>query len=119
MLRLGAEMDGDEITAGDEAAEVMWADTEARSFGVVVDGLTKLVSVGVPLSPLLSLLPGVSQQQIVAMKQQIQAGEVSNLVSQLRQSAAAAAQTPAVADLSARTTPATKQPPQAPGNAVA
>lgn len=113
-LRLGAEMDGDAGTAADESAEVVWADTEARSFATVVDGFTKLVSVGVPIGPLLSMLPGVTQQQIVAIKDAMSAGEMTSLVSQLRQQASAAAQNPAVAALSARTMPSSAAQP-APG----
>jgi hypothetical protein len=110
VLRLGAEMDGDVNTAGDNSAEVVWADTEARSFATVVDGFTKLVSVGVPLGPLLSMLPGVTQQQIVAIKDAMQAGEVTSLVSQLRQQATAASQNPVVAGLASRSVPALQPP---------
>lgn len=109
MLRLGAEMNGDEGTASDVSAEVAWADTEARSFGAVVDGITKLVAVGVPVAPLLTLLPGVSQQQIVAIKQELQNSAMTDLVASLRQQAASAAQNPTVAALSSRTGPLLEQ----------
>lgn len=68
VLRLGAEMDGDTATAADSEAEVFWRDTEARSFGAVVDGVTKLAAQGVPIEQLLPLVPGVTQQQIRAIK---------------------------------------------------
>lgn len=45
-------------------AEVVWRDTEVRAFGAVVDGLTKLAQVGVPISELLGLVPSLSQSQV-------------------------------------------------------
>lgn len=71
VLRLGAEMDGDPNTAADIEAEVVWRDTEARSFGAVVDGVTKLASVGVPIDMLLTLVPGLSQPQIRAIRDRL------------------------------------------------
>lgn len=103
MLRLGAEMDGDSVTAGDESAEVVWADTEARSFAAVVDGITKLIAAGIPAGPLLTLLPGVTQQQIVAIRQEMQSSQVTSLIGQLRASASQAMQNPTVANLAGRT----------------
>jgi hypothetical protein len=49
MLQCAAEMSGDTATAEDEQGEVQWRDTEARSFGAVVDGVVKLATAGVPL----------------------------------------------------------------------
>lgn len=85
VLRLAAEMrDGqpadDEINAG---AEVVWRDTEARSFAAVVDGVTKLAGAGVPIEHLLTLVPGMTQQQIAGIKASIRAGGVTNLVDRL------------------------------------
>lgn len=85
MLRLGAAMDGDEETAIDTGAEVIWRDTEARAFGAVVDGIVKLASVGVPVEALLSMVPGMTQQQIVGVQNSLRARQVDNLVEQLRQ----------------------------------
>lgn len=105
VLRLDAEMDGDSDTAFDSGAEVVWRDTEARSFAQVVDGIVKLSAEGVPIEPLLPMLPGLTQQQIVAIKEGMQAKKVTGLVDQLRQRAAQAAQDPTVAALAARTVP--------------
>ncbi len=68
-LRLAAEMDGDSETAADHAAEVVWRDTEARSFGAVVDGVTKLANVGVPIEELLYMVPGMTQQQMQSIRE--------------------------------------------------
>lgn len=109
VFRLDASMSGDTATAGDTSAEVMWADTEARSFATVVDGITKLVSAGIPVAPLLPLIPGLSQQQIGAIKDAMQQAQVADLVSQLRQRASQAEQNPTVADLTSRNVPAGQQ----------
>lgn len=107
LLRLAVEMDGDATTAPDDAAEVVWRDTEARTFGTTVDGVTKLASVGVPIQHLLFLVPGMTQQKVDAIEQALRGGAVSDLVSTLRASAqAAAAASPAVAAVAERTTPA-------------
>lgn len=88
LLRLGAAMDGDEETAIDYGAEVIWRDTEARSFGAVVDGLVKLAGVGVPIEALLSMVPGMTQQQIVGVQNSLRTRQVTALVDELRQRAA-------------------------------
>lgn len=61
VLGLAAEMNGYSI---DESAEVIWRDTEARSFAQVVDGVVKLASEGVPIEELLEDIPGWSKQRI-------------------------------------------------------
>lgn len=68
VLRLAAGMDGDTTTADDSAAEVVWRDTEARTFAAVVDGVTKLAGAGVPIEELLALVPGMTQQQVQGIK---------------------------------------------------
>lgn len=95
VLRLGAAMDNDDATAIDTGAEVVWRDTEARSFGTVVDGLVKLASVGVPIEALLSMVPGMTQQQIVGVQNSLRSRQVDSLVEQLRQNAAQPTMTPA------------------------
>lgn len=70
-LRLAATIDGDPETAADDGAEVVWADTEARAFGAVVDGITKLAAVGVPIDELVTLVPGLSQQQITSIRDRV------------------------------------------------
>lgn len=106
LLRLAVEMDGDDETVVDDAAEVHWRDTEARTFATVVDGVTKLAAAGVPIQHLLFLVPGMTQQKADAIEQAIRGGAVTDLVSTLRAASQAAQQTPAVAAAAERTTPA-------------
>jgi hypothetical protein len=84
VLRVGAAMDGDTETAADSGAEVIWRDTEARSFGAVVDGLTKLANVGIPIEALLPMIPGMTQQQIVGVQNSMRSRQVTSLVDELR-----------------------------------
>lgn len=84
MLRLGAEMDGDAATAFDSGAEVVWRETSARSFAAIVDGITKLAGVGVPIEPLLPLVPGMTQQQIRGIATAMQSQRAENLRQELR-----------------------------------
>lgn len=83
VLRLAVEMDGDNDTVPDRGAEVVWRDTEARSFGAVVDGIVKLSQAGVPIEYLLPLVPGMTQQVIQAIKQAMRGGGVQTLVDKL------------------------------------
>lgn len=85
VLRLAAEMrDGQPADADINAgAEVVWRDTEARSFAAVVDGVTKLAGAGVPIEHLLTLVPGMTQQQIQGIKASIRGGGVQSLVDRL------------------------------------
>lgn len=110
LLQLSAGMDGDAATAEDESAEVIWKDTEARAFGAMTDGIYKIASAlaeGLPIEPLLPLIPGVTQQMIVALKAAAKRARdqrtVTELVSALRPGAAAATQDPRVAELAERT----------------
>jgi hypothetical protein len=88
VLKLAAEMNGDqpdaaELTVADAGAEVVWRDTEARSFAAVVDGVTKLAAAGVPIEQLLTVVPGMTQQQIQAIKEAMRGGQVNTLVDRL------------------------------------
>lgn len=89
VLRLDAEMDGDSETAFDSGAEVVWRDTEARSFAQVVDGVTKLAQQGVPIESLLSFIPGMTQQQIRGIQDAIQSAQTQAVVTELRNNRAA------------------------------
>ena len=57
--------------AVEHGAEVVWRDTEARSFGAVVDGVVKLAQAGVPIDLLMPSVPGMTQQQITAIRQRV------------------------------------------------
>ncbi|MBF6254408.1 phage portal protein [Nocardia farcinica] len=89
VLRLDAEMDGDAETAFDSGAEVVWRDTEARSFAQVVDGVTKLAQQGVPVESMLSMIPGMTQQQIRGVQEAMRAAAAAKLAEELRASRAA------------------------------
>lgn len=84
VLRLDAEMDGDAETAFDSGAEVVWRDTEPRSFAQVVDGVTKLSQQGVPIESLLSMIPGMTQQQIRGVQESMRSSRAQELVQELR-----------------------------------
>lgn len=68
VLRIGVAMTGG--PEPDISAEVVWRETQARSFGAVVDGITKLVSIppeqNALLVQLLDLIPGMTQQKVEA-----------------------------------------------------
>ena len=85
VLRLGLSMAGDNLDTQDDdvAAEVVWRDTEARSFAGVVDGVTKLAAAGIPIEHLLTLVPGMTQQQIQGIKESLRGGQVGSLVEKL------------------------------------
>lgn len=105
VLRLAAEMDDDTETASDTEAEVVWRETEARSFAGVVDGITKLAQQGVPIQELLHLVPGMTQQQIGSIRSAMRTAQVGDLVSQLRSAADSARTDPEVFGLASRTEP--------------
>ena len=105
VLRLAAEMDDDTETASDTEAEVVWRETEARSFAGVVDGITKLAQQGVPIQELLHLVPGMTQQQIGSIRSAMRKAQVGDLVSQLRSAADSARTDPEVFGLASRTEP--------------
>lgn len=71
MLQCAAQMSGDAGTAIDDEAEVQWRDTEARSFAAVVDGVVKLATAGLPIEKLLPMIPGMTQQQVVGIEQEL------------------------------------------------
>lgn len=83
VLRLAAEMDGDAETAADSGAEVVWRDTEARTFAAIVDGVVKLASEGAPLEDLLDLVPGMTQQKIQGIAKKMRGARVASLVDRL------------------------------------
>lgn len=92
VIRLAVAMEGD--AEPDTAAEVIWRETEARSFAAVVDGMVKLASVpsgGVPIEELLDLIPGMTQQRIIAVREAIRRGrqtaDASSRVAQLVEAA--------------------------------
>jgi hypothetical protein len=89
-FRLAAEIEGDTVTAADTSSEVQWRDTEARSFGAIVDGITKLAAAGIPIEQLIDIVPGVTQQKVQAIKESLRRNQTNNLVAALQQLPAAA-----------------------------
>lgn len=57
-----------DIAAGGDglslASEVVWGDAVAKSFGVVVDGITKLITSGFPRSAAWEMIPGATQVKV-------------------------------------------------------
>jgi hypothetical protein len=84
-FRLSGEITGDVATAEDESSEVVWRDTEARSFAATVDGIQKLSASGVPIEELIDMIPGVTQQKILAIKDGIRRNQVNGLIQALQQ----------------------------------
>lgn len=85
LLGLAQEMSGGTV---DEAAEVVWKDTEARSFAAMVDGAYKIadaLSKGLPILPLLPLMPGLTQQMISRMEQDARRARTTQLITALNQ----------------------------------
>lgn len=83
VLRLAAEMDGDSETSADSGAEVVWRDTEARTFAAIVDGVVKLSQAGVPVEQLLDVVPGMTQQKIQAIQKSLRSARVASLMDRL------------------------------------
>jgi hypothetical protein len=105
LLAISATMSGG--TPADEGAEVAWRDTEARSFGVMADGILKIaqsIKDGAPIGALLPLVPGLTQQMIVSLQQEIKKSSVTNLVSSITAAAQQANQNGQVSALAGQTT---------------
>jgi len=71
VLRLAAELAG--VGGVDESAEVVWKDTETRSYAAVADGIAKLARGGVPIAELVEDIPGMTQQRVERMQAAIAA----------------------------------------------
>jgi hypothetical protein len=79
LLRLLGKLNDIQV---DDSAEVLWRDTEARSFAQVVDGISKLQASGVPIGTLLDDIPGWTQQRIRAARDQIASALAAHLEAQ-------------------------------------
>lgn len=100
VIRLAVEMSGE--PAPDASAEVVWRETEARSFAAVVDGMVKLAQVpdGVPVEELLDLIPGMTQQRVMAIRDAIRRRRTGNrLVALAGAAATPPAATPPAAEV--------------------
>jgi len=66
---------GDEAGASDVSSQVTWRGDVGESFASIVDGLTKLNAIGVPLAWLVERIPGVTQtdsERIMALFEESQ-----------------------------------------------
>lgn len=92
VLRLAAEVNGFEVS---DSAEVIWRETEVRSYAQVVDGIGKLQASGVPIEALLEDVPGWTKQRVDEVRAAIRRASGRELAARL---AGAAADTPAQRD---------------------
>ncbi|WP_182377886.1 phage portal protein [Nocardioides sp. WS12] len=76
-----------------EDAEVVWAETEARSFAQVVDGIVKLTTADVPIEAMLEDIPGWSQQRVDTARKAVRRAAGGGVLDRLR---AASGDRPAV-----------------------
>lgn len=81
VFALAAEIDG--IGAADTEAEVLWRDTEARTFAAIVDGVVKLGQAGIPVEEMLDFIPGMEQQRIQAIRDRLRLNQANQLVAAL------------------------------------
>lgn len=81
VIRLAVEMLG--LATPDDSAEVLWRETEARSFAAVVDGIVKLATVDVPIEEMLDLIPGMTQQRADAIRQAVTRRRSASLIASL------------------------------------
>ncbi len=64
LLRLNARAAGDEEGATSYGGEVRWRDMTTKSFGVIMDGLSKAKELGIPGRGLWSHFPGVTSGEL-------------------------------------------------------
>lgn len=88
LLTLAAKLNGDKAGSKDAESEIVWRDTEARSWAAIVDGITKLAAAGVPIEYLLPMLPNMTQQQVVGITEAMKKAQVTSLVQSFRQAGA-------------------------------
>lgn len=62
VMRMANRARGDD--APDVSSEVVWADAEARSFAQTVDGITKLVSIGLPTQAAFEMVPNSTPSKV-------------------------------------------------------
>lgn len=67
----------------DPEAQVVWRDTETRSVAAVVDALTKLKTMGVPVEILIERIPGWTQQDVERAKVLLQEGDALGQLARL------------------------------------
>lgn len=88
VFRLCAHAIGDTVAAADHTAEVRWKDTSAVSFASLVDGLVKLVQVGLPPKLAFEQVPGFSDQQLQRIGHETSTDRARALIDAARQAKA-------------------------------
>jgi hypothetical protein len=84
VLRLAAEVEGQDDRAGDTDARIVWHDAEARSLSATVDALGKLSQMlGVPAEALWERVPGVTSFDVQAWRKMRDKSASTDLVAQL------------------------------------
>lgn len=90
LMRLFAAIDGNDVAARDYSSEVLWRDFESRSFGATVDGLQKLVAMGLPAEIAMEDVPGMSGQKLARVQRAMRREQGSALLNDIRAAASAA-----------------------------
>lgn len=85
VIRTFAALRGVEVP---EDAEVVWDETEARSFAQVVDGIVKLNGAGAPIEELLEDVPGWTQQRVQSVRAAIRRAAGGGVLAALRTASA-------------------------------
>lgn len=91
LLRLYAHIDGNEEAARDFSSEVLWRELESRSYGGTIDGLVKLVGVGLPSEIAMEDVPGMTGQKLARVKRAMQREKIRSDILASRSAAAAPA----------------------------
>lgn len=84
MLRLCAQIDGNEAAADDYNSEIRWRNFEARSFAQTVDGLGKLATMlGIPAEALLEDVPGFTGQRLERVTEELRRSAATSRIQAL------------------------------------
>lgn len=84
VLRLAGSLYGFEV---DQSAEVVWRETEVRSFAQVVDGIVKLAQAGLPIEELLTDVPGWTYQRVQEVRAALRRSAGRDVLAALRDGA--------------------------------
>lgn len=103
VMRLASKARGEEFP--DLGSEVLWADSGARSFAQLVDGIQKLIASGFPREAAFEMLPAMTPQKLRRVMEQVDAEATDvNLANIAREfNTGAIGPSPAAGDLNAGT----------------
>jgi hypothetical protein len=75
-FRLAGKIMGNDDVARDLSSEIIWKDTESKSFNAAADGLAKIAkALGVPVEMLWEDIPGWTQEKVDRAKKLVQEGD--------------------------------------------